>query len=60
MFAGFTDQTLAMGDVQGVRDLDPDLEGMPPLHRPGLGEVLAEVRALDQLKNVVKCGFRSS
>jgi hypothetical protein len=48
------DQTLAVGDVQGVRDLDPDLEGLPPRHRPGLSEVLAEVRALDQLKNGVK------
>jgi hypothetical protein len=47
------DQALAVGGVQGVRDLDPDLQHLPPRQRPGSGEMLAEVRALDQLEDGV-------
>ena len=48
------DQALAVGGVQGVGDLDPDLQHLPPRQRTGPGQVLAEVRALDQLEDGVQ------
>jgi len=47
------DQALAVGGVQSVCDLDPDPQHLPPRQRPGSGEKLAEVRALDQLEDGV-------
>jgi hypothetical protein len=47
------DQALAVGGVQGVGDLDPDLQHLPPRQRTGPRQMLAEVRALDQLEDGV-------
>jgi hypothetical protein len=47
------DQALAVGGVKGVSDLDPDLQHLPPRKRPEPGQMLVEVRALDQLEDRV-------